>query len=172
MRKSDAAINQDGVQHLFESMTSEIAAPDIMIYTDGSVSSNPVVTSCAFYIPTLDSSGSWRLTPGSSIFSAELHGIKQALSAIYNYDTTHPGIHIFSDSSAAIKAVTSSQTPKNRCIGEIRNLSETSNVTHWIPSDTGIAGNEKAERLAADEAHSPSGNYISNELSPGEKCLS
>ena len=85
-----------------------------------------------------------------------------------------PGIHIFSDSSAAIKAIISTQIPKNKCIGEIRNLlgclkSSGSNVTlYWIPSHTGITGNEKAGRLASDEASSPSGNYITNELSPGE----
>jgi ribonuclease HI len=88
-------------------MIAGIVAPDIMIYTDGSVTASPIVTSCVFYIPAPDTSGSWRLTNGSSIFSAEIHGIKQALSTIYNYDHPPPGIHIFSDSSAAIKAIIS-----------------------------------------------------------------
>jgi len=92
MRKSDAPANLNDVQHLLESMISETVAPDITIYTYGSVNANPIVTSCAFYIPVSDS---WRLTLGSSISSVELHGIKQALSTIYTYDPPPPGIHIF-----------------------------------------------------------------------------
>jgi hypothetical protein len=155
-------------------MIAGIVASDIMIYTDGSVTENPTVTSCAFFIPASDTSGSWRLTPGSSIFSAELHGIKQALSTIYNYDHPPPGIHIFSDSSAAIKAMISTQIPKNKCIGksetywDVLNQVDRTSPCTGFPVTPASPEMKKTGRLASDEASSPSGNYITNELSSGE----
>jgi ribonuclease HI len=83
MRKNEASTNQDAVEVLFEAMKSKITAQDITVYTDGSLFENSATTSCAFFIPETNSSGSWCLSRGSSVFSAELHGIKQALTTIY-----------------------------------------------------------------------------------------
>jgi hypothetical protein len=76
MRKNEASSNQDSVHLLFEALKSKFTAPDITVYTDGSLSENPTTTSCALFIPETNSSGSWCLSRGSSVFSAELHGIK------------------------------------------------------------------------------------------------
>ena len=142
MQKNEASANQDAVHALFDTLKSNITSPDITIYKDGSLSENPNTTSCAFFIPETNSSVSWCLSRRSSVFSLELHGIKQALATIYTYNPPPPGIHIFSDSSAFIKAILSSQPPKNRCVGEIRNLlgclksSGTIATPYGIPSHT------------------------------------
>ncbi|KZS19750.1 Uncharacterized protein APZ42_013723 [Daphnia magna] len=104
---------------------------------------------------------------------ADLHGIRKALAAIYSFDPPAPSIHIFSDSSAIIKAINSNLLPKNRCVAEIRNLlaclrSSGSNTTiYWISSHSGIDGNINADKLASEEAITP-GNVIANQLSPDE----
>jgi ribonuclease HI len=47
----------------------------------------------------------WHLTHGSNIQTAELHGIKKALEAGYQHDTTPDELYIFSDSKAALQAI-------------------------------------------------------------------
>jgi ribonuclease HI len=166
LRKSEASANLDALRDLFENLLSIIPPTDITAYTDGSTTRNPSISYCAYYIPEMNFCGSWRLTPGSSIFSAELQGILKVLQEIYQYDSSPPHIHIFSDSRSAIKALLSPNPTKNRCVNEIRNLldclksSGTNTTLYWIPSHCGIPGNEKANTLASDEAKSSSGNTI------------
>jgi ribonuclease HI len=82
--------------------------------------------------------------------------------------------HIFSDSRSAIKALLSPLFPKNRCLNAIKNQIEclrssgTATSLYWIPSHCGITGHERADKLASDEANSPTGSSIKNDLDPGE----
>jgi hypothetical protein len=73
-------------------------------------------------IPDLNLSESWRIKPGSSIFSAELHGIRKALSSMYSSESPTTGIHLFANSSSTIKDIASPNKPTNCCIAKIRNL--------------------------------------------------
>ncbi len=78
LQKKAALENPTAAQELFDDLSSLIRPTDIKIFTDGSVTSNPNNFSCAYFCPERNFSGSWRLTPGTSIFSAELQGILQA----------------------------------------------------------------------------------------------
>nr|CAH0103241.1 unnamed protein product [Daphnia galeata] len=174
LQKKAALANPTAAQELFDNLSSLIPPTDIKIFTDGSVTRNPNNSSCAYFCPERNYTGSWRLTPGTSIFSAELQGILQALLAVYSLEPTPEHIHIFSDSRSAIKALLSPLFPKNRCLNAIRNQIEclrssgTATSLYWIPSHCGITGNDRADKLASDEANSPTGSSIKNDLDPGE----
>lgn len=84
---------------------------------------------------------------GSSVFSAELPGILQALSLIYNQDLPSLAVAVvFSDSNAALKAIQSVGSPLPDCIASIWNIlaclqsSGTRVTLNLIPSHIGIEG--------------------------------
>ena len=115
-------------------------------------------------------SSSIPFSQGSGIFSAELYGILKALESIYALDQLPPCIHIFSDSSSAIKTLSSPKTPILSCILEIRNLlkcllSSGTKIIYLIPSHSGIIGNEIVDNLASDESDPSSRSLIENTLS-------
>jgi ribonuclease HI len=174
LQKKAALANPTAAQELFDNLSSLIPPTDIKIFTDGSVTRNLNNSSCAYFCPERNSAGSWRLTPGTSIFSAELQGILQALLAFYSLEPTPEHSHIFSDSRSAIKALLSPLFPKNRCLNAIKNQIEclrssgTATSLYWIPSHCGITRHERADKLASDEANSPTGSSIKNDLDPGE----
>lgn len=113
------------------------------------------------------------LTQDSSVFSAELFGIFQALRAVYIHDSCPPEIMIFCDSSSAIRATLSVDLTMNETICSIRELisslfsSGTKTTLVWIPSHIGIVGNERADFLANQEALLTS-NVAHNKLQPSE----
>ena len=173
LSKRQAVSNRSLVGSYFRALTDSLPPSAISVFTDGSLSQGR--TACSVTVPQLDISQSWLLTKRSSVFSAELFGISQALKIIYELDTSPEEIFVFSDSKAAIQAVTSPLPPTNFAIHEIHNLLRclkavgTKVTLTWIPSHTGIPGNEMADKLALDECTSPSGNKLNNKLSTAEK---
>jgi ribonuclease HI len=104
------------------------------------------------------------LTEGTSIFSAEVYAIYQALKFIYQMEVhpPPPGVTVFSDSSTAIKTIASNTYTDNDTVATTRELiaslksSRTLTTLAWIPSHTEIEGNETADRLASNECANPS----------------
>lgn len=171
-----AVSNKTRTMAIFNTFILNLPSNTIIAYTDGSLSREHSKTTCAVFIPKLDFSCSCTLSPGSSIFTAELHSIQLALNHIYHQDGWIPEACIVVDSSSAIKAILS-RTPLNDkdCVHAISNLLEclkssgTKIYLTWVPSHAGIEGNEKADRLANSECSTPSGNIISNKLTASEK---
>ena len=120
------------------------------LYTDGSKTEGGV--GYAFHCS--GKSFQNRISPISSIFTAELLAIKDAI----NYtETSTPSnkITIFSDSRSALQAITNFNT--NPIVQHIQDLLISSNKSFhlcWVPSHVGVAGNDRADELARSSIES------------------
>jgi ribonuclease HI len=103
MKKSEASANSQKARAIFNNWLAQIKPTAIIGYTDGSVTQE--AASCAYTFPAMKKEEAWHLTHGSNIKTAELHGIKKALEAGYQHDTTPDELYIFSDSKAALQAI-------------------------------------------------------------------
>ena len=88
----------------------------------------------------------------ASVFQAELHAISVCADQIAADGTEGRVIRIFSDSQAAIQAISNplckSQTVKD-CITRLNTIGQKNNLTVlWIPGHSNLHGNEEADRLA------------------------
>ena len=139
------------------------------IYTDGSKFEN--VVSAAFYVPSVNSHNVYRLADNSSIYSAELTAIIEAIKWIIQSENVNDSTNkyiIYTDSlsvATSIKENKSSSRPNLflEFIDNINKLKNSSIVIAWIPSHIGLSGNEMADTLAKKGQEIPeinSTNYL------------
>ena len=137
----------------------------IVVYTDGSIS--PLSAGYAFYIPDLHLSFSSNLPSTSSSFTAECYAIIEALKLIQNFPSNN--YLIVSDSMSCLQALNSNpfNSHLSPLILRIKFLIFTLSQKNyninllWVPSHTGIHGNEVADQLAKS-----SSNLIFPSISP------
>jgi len=151
--KSQALTNGHLTKVHFRSLVDSLPPQILLAYTDGSLTNGR--TACAVFIPQLDVSKSRLLKRNSSVFSAELTGILLALKVLYALEPSPEAVAVLSDSKAAIQAIMSSSTecPIPEIHNELRCLkaSGTKVTLIWIPSHTGISGNDTVDNLASTE---------------------
>lgn len=140
------------------------------VFTDGSVCGE--FSSAAFVIPSMDIERSWRLTKGSSIFTAELISLLMAL--LFIEDLGVACIRIFSDSLSALNEISSSYQSDHHiasCICHLLDRLTKARVRvklFWIPSHVNICGNERVDKLAVMAHYDPKTPFLENTLSESE----
>lgn len=130
---------------------------DMVWYTDGSKMETGTGSGIFSDCPRTNFSVS--LGSHSSIFQAEVFAINECSRIICSSNTKNKTIFIFSDSQAALKAL-SSPVIRSKLVQEtVMSLSELARkntvILHWIPAHKGYDGNEKADILAKDGASKP-----------------
>ena len=131
------------------------------VYTDGSKLENDSVGG-AFYIPSLQITKHYRLNDGVSIFTAELFSIFMALSFITDFPHTIHDVVILSDSRSALQALKSCNKNRREMVLNIQllvhqlQLRGCNVIFQWVPSHSGIAGNEVVDSAAKAGAQLPS----------------
>uniref|UniRef100_A0A1Y1N4E3 ribonuclease H n=1 Tax=Photinus pyralis TaxID=7054 RepID=A0A1Y1N4E3_PHOPY len=123
-----------------------------LIFTDGS--KDATGTGAAF--SSEKQKGLFKLPPESSIYSAELYAIKQALKYVLNSE--HDTYCILTDSLSGIQSMADIYS-RNEYMKEIHDLRRQihDRSKHlqfvWIPSHTNITGNDTVDQLAKEATH-------------------
>ena len=132
-------------------------------YTDGSNSEGSLAVGYSCVCPKLDIFHSQSINKRASVYTAECKALEQALD--FALDNRNKNIAIFSDSLSALQALNSTRTNihTNPYILEIKkkyfqftlnNPHKTHINMYWIPSHSGISGNDIADTLAKSKTSS------------------
>jgi ribonuclease HI len=123
------------------------------IYTDGSKCPDTGKVASAVVIPTFNYEKTQRLSNFTSIYTAELIGIKNALMWIYEHK--HSNTVILSDSLSSLVSIKSGNSRSRpdilTDILEINHIlvsCKLKTVFVWCPAHIGVYGNELADRAA------------------------
>ena len=130
-----------------------------VFYTDGSV--DPTNNKAAAAVYSAHNQISWRISDSASTLQTELMAIQQALSLSLQQGNGPVVIH--TDSLSSVQALKNTKPKENiNLLSSIKQLSqqlhsqERSLCINWIPSHTGIPGNDKADELAKAALSAPS----------------
>ena len=129
----------------------------LQVFTDGSILPSGE-TGCALTIPGLNITRKYKLNRGISIFSAELYAIYMACSLINDLPNPPFGAVILTDSKSSLQALASGTKNRAGMQAEIQFLAHqimlkgTDFALMWLPSHTGIRGNELADKAAKEAA--------------------
>ena len=126
-------------------------ASAVHLFTDGSVDTSSGAAGAAVW--SLNHQECWRITSGSSTAQTELSAIKRALEI--GLTLRAPTVNIVTDSMTAIQAIRHRQPTANiqlitsiqHLISQYKVIASSVSLT-WVPSHSGIRGNEHADTLA------------------------
>lgn len=135
---------------------------NISFFTDGSKMSHEVGYAVTSQVEIFEAK---KLHQFSSIFSAEAYAIFRAVKLIMRFNPGNDlNFAIFTDSRSTIEALGSNNKKTNEIINSIKKIMSPNICIVWVPSHTGIIGNDFADEAAKDIVQSVTGtlNYLSS----------
>ncbi|XP_076062470.1 uncharacterized protein LOC143037801 [Oratosquilla oratoria] len=150
--------------HLLAARTRELLAlkyqEEFLVYTDGSVLEDGR-TGAGIFLEATRESFSVKLTP-TTILTAELVAIKEALNKIIAFPDPPSRITVLSDSRSSLVLIQRGHCPSSpEILNDILQLSDEAAKMgvrlryQWVPSHVGLHGNEMAEKAAKHGALAP-----------------